>query len=82
MNINTAASEPERLLPRREVETRVGLKRSAIYDRMSRGSFPKPIHDDEGQTVWWLESEINAWIATKIARSRNVGRDVGSEQDA
>jgi prophage regulatory protein len=58
------------LLPRREVEKRVGLKRSAIYDRMARGTFPKPIHDTESATVWWLESDIDAWVQARIDASR------------
>ena len=57
----------ETLLRRREVEHRVGLGRSAIYARMARGSFPKPVHDTEGATVWWLESEVDAWIQERIA---------------
>ena len=58
------------LLPRREVEKRVGLKRSAIYARMARGSFPQPIHDTESATVWWLESDIEAWVQARIEASR------------
>ncbi|MFK2876948.1 helix-turn-helix transcriptional regulator [Rhodanobacter hydrolyticus] len=60
----------ETLLPRREVERRVGLGRSAIYARMARGTFPKPVHDTETETVWWVESEINAWVQARIDASR------------
>jgi len=70
----------ESLLRRTEVERRVGLKRSAIYERMDRGTFPRAIKDDESPTVWWLESEIDAWIQGKTKRSR-VGTDVGSSAD-
>lgn len=35
----------ETLLPRREVERRVGLGRSAIYERMANGNFPKMEND-------------------------------------
>lgn len=54
-------------LPRAEVERRVGLRRSAIYRRMQEGRFPKPIHDIDSATVWWLESEIEAWQRARIA---------------
>lgn len=68
----------ESLLRRAEVERRVGLKRTAIYDRVSKGTFPAPIKDeDEGHAVWWLASEIDAWIAKKAAGTR-VGRNVGT----
>lgn len=58
------------LLPRREVEKRVGLKRSAIYARMGRGTFPQPIHDTESTTVWWLESDVEAWVQQRVEASR------------
>jgi len=60
----------EILLPRREVERRVGLGRSAIYARMARGTFPKQVPDIDTETVWWLESEIDAWVQARIDASR------------
>lgn len=65
--------EAERLLRRAEVERRVGLKRSAIYERVAKGTFPRPVKDDEGAAVWWLESEIQAWIDRKAAGPRVGG---------
>lgn len=50
-----------RFLTRAEVERRVGLRRSAIYRRMREGKFPQPVHDIDSATIWWLESEIEAW---------------------
>ena len=32
-----------RLLTRREVERRTGLRRSAIYNKMNDGTFPRPV---------------------------------------
>jgi prophage regulatory protein len=57
----------EVLLTRAQVERRVGLKRSAIYDRMARGLFPKPVPDEAGRSVRWVESEIDAYVAARIA---------------
>jgi prophage regulatory protein len=71
----TDIAPSERLLPRAEVEKRVGLKRSAIYELMARGEFPKPVRAGAG--VRWVESEIAAWIAARIAE-RNMGRNMGS----
>lgn len=65
-------------LPRAEVERRVGLRRSAIYRRMQEGKFPQPVHDIDSATVWWLESEIEAWQRARIA-ARDMGR---TEQNA
>jgi len=61
---------PPVLLPRAEVERRVGLKRSAIYDRIARRTFPQPIRDLDSASVWWLESDITAWIEARIAHRR------------
>jgi prophage regulatory protein len=60
-----------RLLRRRQVETLTGLKRSTIYEGMARGHFPKPIRLGP-RTVAWLASEIDGWIAARIAESRPV----------
>ena len=50
------------LLPRAVVERRVGLRRSAIYKRMSKGLFPLPVQEPGFRTVRWLESEIDAYL--------------------
>ena len=62
----------ERLLRRREVESRVGLKKSAIYQRIAKGVFPVPVPDEDGANVRWLESEIRAYIAAR-KRARDGG---------
>jgi prophage regulatory protein len=59
----TASSPPPsaRLLRLPEVIARVGLKRSAIYQRMSEGRFPKSRSLGPKCAVW-VEAEIDAWI--------------------
>ena len=52
---------PPRLLRLPEVIDRVGLRRSAIYQRMSEGRFPKSRSLGPKCTVW-VEEEIDAWI--------------------
>ena len=51
----------QRLLRLPEVMRRVGLKRSAIYQRMSEGRFPKSRSLGVKCAVW-VESEIDEWI--------------------
>jgi len=58
-----------RVLRRKAVETMTGLARSTIYERMARGGFPRPIHLGP-RSVGWLASEIEDWIAIRIAESR------------
>lgn len=48
-----------------EVELRVGLRRSAIYQRMSEGRFPKSKSLGARCTVW-LESDIVQWMNEQI----------------
>lgn len=50
-----------RLLRLPEVIARVGLKRSAIYQRMSDGRFPRSRSLGPKCTVW-VEAEIDDWI--------------------
>lgn len=65
----------DKFLRRRQVEDLTGLKRSALYDRMADGTFPKPV-SLEGKAVAWLESEIAAWMEARIAArdARAAGR--------
>ena len=55
----------ERLLRLPEVMDRVGLKRTAIYQRMREGRFPKSRSLGSRCTVW-VEAEIEDWIASII----------------
>ena len=59
-----------RIIKRREVEVRTGLPRSTMYDRIKRGDFPAPIPLGE-RSVGWLEHEVDAWLADRIAQGRN-----------
>lgn len=64
-----------RILRRKQVESRVGLSRSTIYDRIKAGTFPAPISLG-AKAVGWLESDISAWIASRIQESRMVAGEV------
>lgn len=52
---------PTRLLRLPDVMARVGMKRSAIYQRMSEGRFPKSRSLGPKCAVW-VEAEIDDWI--------------------
>ncbi|MDE8653337.1 AlpA family transcriptional regulator [Novosphingobium album (ex Liu et al. 2023)] len=60
---------PARLLRLPEVMDRVGLRRSAIYQRMSEGRFPKSRSLGPKCAVW-VEAEIEEWI------HQVAGRDI------
>ena len=59
-------SKPIKVLRRPDVELRVGLKRSALYKAIAQNRFPKPISLGP-HSVGWIESEIDAWLAERIA---------------
>lgn len=67
--ISTASMPPPRLMRLPEVMQRVGLRRSAIYQRMSEGRFPKCRTLGPKCSVW-VEAEINAWIRS-VAEGRS-----------
>jgi prophage regulatory protein len=52
------------------VRARTGLSRSTIYQRAAKGGFPKPILLGE-RAVGWIESEVEEWLAARIAASRS-----------
>ena len=61
------------VLRRREVEARVGLKKSDLYARMAAGEFPRPIPLG-ARAVGWLEEEVDAWVTARVAeRERRQG---------
>jgi prophage regulatory protein len=64
------STHTERLLRLKEVETRVGLRRSAIYAAIQRGTFPPGVKISARASAW-ASSAIDAWIADRI---RAAGR--------
>jgi len=55
------SNEPRFFLRLRQVQQRVGLGRSTIYERIKTGEFPRPHHLGE-RAVGWLSSDIENWI--------------------
>jgi prophage regulatory protein len=66
------------ILRRRDLEARLKLSRSTIYDKINPGSprydcsFPKPIRLGNGSAVGWVESEVEDWLRGKIEASRKL----------
>jgi prophage regulatory protein len=63
--------KPLVILKRKDVEARTKLSRSSIYAAIKANTFPAPIALGE-KSVGWLEHEIDAWIASRVAASRNA----------
>jgi prophage regulatory protein len=68
------------ILRRKQVEARTGLSCSTLYERINPRhrnydpNFPKPIALGDGKNppVGWLESEVNAWLLSRIELSRKA----------
>lgn len=54
-----------------KVMDKVGLRRTAIYDKISREEFPPPIK--LGSVSVWLESEVDDWMRAEVERHRKAG---------
>ena len=57
------------ILRRPQVEARVGLRRSTLYQRIAEGTFPAPVRLGS-RAVGWLEHEITEWLTRRIAETR------------
>ncbi|MDO9597253.1 MAG: AlpA family phage regulatory protein [Azoarcus sp.] len=78
--MSEALPTPSRMLRRPQLEQKIGLGCSAIYARLDPKSsyfdptFPKPIKLGNGKNppIAWIESEVDAWIASCVASSRSA----------
>lgn len=69
--------EAMRILRMRQVTEKIGLSRSAIYDRMDQRS---PRYDPTffksvslgGRSIGFVEAEVDAWLAARISQSRKA----------
>ncbi len=74
--MNHQTQQPIIILRRRELEQRLGLARSTIYDKINPSSsrydasFPKPIKLGSA-AVGWVASEVDQWLSLQIIASRN-----------
>lgn len=62
---------PLTIIRRKEVEARTGLSRSTIYNRVAVGTFPAPVNLG-ARAVGWVQSEIDEWLAARVAESRRA----------
>ncbi|MBF0629285.1 MAG: AlpA family transcriptional regulator [Magnetococcales bacterium] len=50
------------------VKARTGLSRTSIHMQVTNGTFPKPVKLGL-RAIGWLESDIDDWIAQKVAQT-------------
>ena len=66
----TLGTTTTRILRLPDVKTRTGLSRSTIYALVKDKCFPKYISLG-ARSVGWVESEVEAWIESRITASRS-----------
>jgi len=62
-------NQPTNILRFPEVQKRIGLCRSRIYQLIKKGQFPSQIKLSE-RASGWVEFEIDLWIEERIKASR------------
>ena len=55
----------DRLLKQSEVLVTIGLSRMSVYKLRKAGDFPEPVTLGKG-AIRWRESELTAWIASRL----------------
>jgi prophage regulatory protein len=69
--MNTASDmQSDRLIPLTEVEMMVGLKKTAIYERINKGTFPGPVK--MGSASRWSFLAVQQVIRQMIAANDGV----------
>ena len=55
----------DRLLRLSEVQRLTGLRRSALYEQMQRGVFPRPVKTGR-RLACWSETAVQSWISDRL----------------
>jgi prophage regulatory protein len=63
-----------KIIRKKNLPDYVGLQRTQIEGLIAAGEFPRPIPlSDSGRAVGWLEHEVQAWQAARIAKRAEAG---------
>ncbi len=65
-----------KLVPMNEVLARISISKTQLYRLINVGEFPRSVSVGLGGRVAFVESEVNAWIASRIAMRET---DAGAE---
>jgi len=65
ITLRDATRAPDRLMRLPEVQRLTGLRRSAIYEQMQSGRFPRSVKASP-RAATWSEAAVQAWIADRL----------------
>ena len=65
------AQQSRRFLRLREVQHQTGLGRSALYQAIREGKFPRP-YSIGPRSVAWASNEVDAWMDSRVTASRRA----------
>lgn len=74
-NAPNEARAPPRFITLTQTTDRTGFSRSYLYELIAAGEFPRPVKLGLGKRapIRFVESEVDAWIESKIAqRDQNL----------
>jgi len=60
---------PRRFIRIKEVLSTTSLSQSELYRRIKAGTFPAQVKLAPGHSVW-VQSEVDSWVADRIAECR------------
>lgn len=64
-NSHAETRRPKALIDLKETMRRSGLRKSAIYDHMASGTFPRACKI--GVSSRWVDAEVDAWVEDQIS---------------
>ena len=63
----TPAVEPPTLVRLRDVSRRIGISSESVMKLSRKGQFPAAIYLDDSGVPFFTESQVNEWLASKVA---------------
>jgi len=70
----------ERIIRLPEVLHMVGMKKTAVYDKVKSGTVPAQLK--LGRISGWLESDIQQWIGSQVSHCRDAVNQERNKQSA
>jgi prophage regulatory protein len=60
-----------------KVMARTGLSRSAVYQKIAEGHFPKQLRVGGARIAVWIEEEVESWIQDQIHNRHKPAAEQG-----